>query len=164
MRALTFHPTGAISSLTLFISVGANLAHALDLKTFSGVFCQTSGSSQSSHYSRKELIAKRTSRTRCPICPIVRDNTSDDMIGLRVTVRDRHPTRSFPCVLNSVSRDGSGGWPQTRSTGAAFQGFQTLSFNGIDQAPGGTYTLVCQLPAMLANVPSYLSSYQLIAP
>jgi hypothetical protein len=50
------------------------------------------------------------------------------------------------------------------STGGAFQGFKTLSFNGIDQAAGGTYTLVCQLPGMVANAPSYLSSYQLIEP
>lgn len=140
-------------------------ANAMDFKTFPGSICQTAGSQQSLYYSGSKgmVIANRTDKTQSAVCPIVRDNTTQPWFGLRVTVRDRHSTQDVKCVAHSTPRDGLAGWAATNATNG--EGFSTLSFGAIGQAPGGSYSVVCQLPSMEeANQPSYISSYELIEP
>jgi hypothetical protein len=135
---------------------GTSGALAQDAKTFPGTFCQASGSSQDMYYSNSE-IANRTAATQSVICPIVRDNVAQPWQWLAVRVRDRHATQDITCVAYSQNLDGTTVWSQSRSS--AGEGFATLFFNVPLEQSFGTYTLLCQLPPMEANVPSYISTY-----
>jgi hypothetical protein len=165
MKACQAFGSYGFSALLLLGSLGMPSAHAADNKTFPGSFCQSDGSQQTLYYSGVEgmTIANRTNQARSAVCPIVRDNTTQAWLRLRVTVRDRHSTQDVRCVAHSTPPDGSGGWAQTQTT--VGEGFATLNYGAIGAAPGGVYSVVCQLPAMeKVNQPSYVASYELIEP
>ena len=153
----------SLGLLTAFVlSLGGTLsAEAADQKTFPGSMCQAYGSSQSMYYSNS-AIANRTAATRSVVCPIVRDNVTQPWQRLAVRVRDRHNTQNITCIAYSHNLDGTVVWSQARNT--VGQGFQTLWFNVPVESNWGTYSLVCQLPPMQANVPSYLSTYLIQEP
>jgi len=144
------------------LGLGGTLsAEAADQKTFPASMCQAYGSNQNLYYSHS-AIANRTAATRSVVCPIVRDNVTQPWQRLAVRVRDRHDTRNITCVAYSQNLFGTVVWSQSRNT--VGEGFQILSFNVPVESDWGTYSLVCQLPPMQANVPSYLSTYLIQEP
>jgi hypothetical protein len=146
---------GLLTAFALCLG-GACSAGAQDGKTFPGALCQASGSSQSLYYSNS-AIANRTAATRSAVCPIVRDNVTQPWQRLAVRVRDRHDTQNITCVAYSKNLDGTTVWSQNRNT--VGEGFQTLTFNVPAESDWGAYTLLCQLPPMQNNLPSYISTY-----
>lgn len=151
---------GLLTAFVLSFS-GTFSAEAADQKTFPGSMCQAYGSSQNLYYSNS-AIANRTAATRSVVCPIVRDNVTQPWQRLAVLVRDRHDTRNITCVAYSHNIYGTVVWSQSRST--VGEGFQALAFNIPAESNWGTYSIVCQLPPMQANVPSYLSTYLIQEP
>jgi hypothetical protein len=151
---------GVLTAFVLCLG-GTPGAEAVDQKTFPGAQCQASGSSQDLYYGNSE-IANRTAATQSAVCPIVRDNVTQPWQRLAVRVRDRHDTQNITCVAYSQDLDGSTVWSQNRST--VGEGFQTLTFNVPVESDWGTYTLLCQLPPMQNNQPSYISTYLIQEP
>lgn len=152
---------GLLAAFVLYLGATSG-AEAQDAKTFPGVQCQASGSSQDLYYGTSE-IANRTTATKSAVCPIVRDNITLPWQRLAVRVRDRHDVQNITCVAYSQDLDGTTVWTQSRST--VGEGFQTLTFNIPTESDWGTYTLVCQLPPMQdVNQPSYISTYLIQEP
>jgi hypothetical protein len=150
------------------LAIGAVLgsaaaAQAQQITTFPGSACQASGSAQDLYYSGTN-VANRTDATNSAVCPVTRRNGTAPWINIGVFVRDRHATLNITCTAEARSLTGTGGWSQTLSTSG--EGEQTLMF----QAPAlpvpqyGPYVVVCSLPPMVANAPSYISAYGVIEP
>lgn len=129
--------------------------------SFPGVMCQASGSAQDLYYSTSS-IANRTAATSSAVCPIPRNAVTAAATSISVDVRNRHETEEIRCTAASVSTTGDTGWLQNLSTSGT--GFHTLTFNGITATNWGAYSVVCALPPMVANVPSYLATYRINEP
>lgn len=158
---LTVHSALAIGA----VLGSAAAAQAQQIHTFPGSACQASGSAQDLYYSGT-IVANRTDATNTAVCPVTRSNGTAPWINIGVFVRDRHATLNITCTAEARSLAGTAGvgWSQTLSTSG--EGEQTLMF----QAPAlpvpqyGPYVVVCSLPPMVANVPSYISAYGVIEP
>jgi len=96
------------------------------------------------------------------VCPIVRDNLDQGWQRIHVFVRDRHSTRDIECIAQARETNGSPG--AQLSVASSGEGFQMLTVGPIAAPQSGPYVLVCQLPAMEANLPSYISSYRVYEP
>jgi len=154
-----------IVALLLLTLAGASSAQAQEIQTFPGSSCQASGSAQDLYYSGVS-VANRNGSTSSAVCPLVRANGTADWLAIAVFVRDRHATQNISCVAQA--RDPSGvagsGWSETQST--AGEGDQVLVFGVPGEAlpPYGPYVVTCSLPAMVNNLPSYISSIVLVEP
>jgi hypothetical protein len=141
-------------------------ASAQQVHTWPGIACQATGSTQDLYYSPEGAVANRGAGTSSAVCPLTRGNGTAPWTLLAVFVRDRHASQDITCVAQA--RDLSGvaglGWSQTLSTSG--QGDQVLTF-GPPAGPVpnyGPYSVVCSLPPMVANLPSYIASYGVIEP
>ncbi len=153
--------TIGITTACALVGLASASAFAEDGKSFPGILCQASGSAQDLSYSTTS-VANRNATTSSAVCPIVRDVMGEPASSIEVELRDRHEVQNIQCTAYSVSTTGTAAWLQTLST--AGTGFQTLSFDAIEASDWGAYSLVCALPGMTDNVPSYLATYRISEP
>ncbi|MGE0811836.1 MAG: hypothetical protein AB7O28_25400 [Vicinamibacterales bacterium] len=165
MSAIVHRQWIATAACTLACSFAAATASAQQVHTFPGSSCQASGSAQDLFYSGT-LAANRTAATSSAVCPMVRSRGTAPWLNVAVFVRDRHSTQDITCIAEARDLTGVAGigWSQTLSTSGT--GDQTLIF----APPGGPvpnygpYVVVCSLPPMVNNLPSYIASYAVVEP
>ena len=159
------HTSVGIVALLLFTLAGASRAEAQQVQTFPGSSCQASGSAQDLYYSGVS-VANRNGSTSSAVCPLVRANGTAPWLAIAVFVRDRHATQEISCVAQARDLTGvaGSGWSETKSTSG--EGDQTLVFGapGAALPPYGPYVVICSLPPMVDNVPSYIASLALVEP
>ena len=157
--------SGAIVTLGILFGAASG-ASAQQVHSWPGIDCQATGSAQDLYYSSTGSVANRTAGTASAVCPAVRSNGAAPWILVAVFVRDRHATQDITCTAQAKDLTGTAGigWSETKSTSG--EGDQVLTFG----APGGPvpnygpYSITCSLPAMVANLPSYIASYVVVEP
>jgi hypothetical protein len=163
-RRRSFGTLGGVA-LVMLTLVGASSAEAQQVQTLPGSSCQASGSAQDLYYSGVS-VANRNNSVSSAVCPLVRANGTQGWATIAVFVRDRHATENITCVAQARDLAGGAGsgWSDTKSTSG--EGEQVLVFGPPASAvPAyGPYVVVCSLPPMENNVPSYISSIALVEP
>ena len=155
-----------VAALVVFLSTASGM-QAQDGKVYPGSMCQAIGSSQDLSYGGSGfLISNRTSSLNSAACPLVREKVLQPWLAILVHVRDRHSTQDICCIARArdVNATPGSGWSEEQCTTG--EGFQVLTFGppGMPVPAWGPYALVCQLPAIEANLPSYIASYQIVEP
>ena len=162
MQPLRYKPCALALALLL---VFAPVSQAASAKTLPGSNCNDASSSQQLTYG-DIVIGNRTASQRSAVCPIPRENVALPWIAVTVQVRDRSDAGDICCRLRASNALGqAGGYSAEQCTTG--QGEQTLAFGQppAGQVPvWGPLALVCSLPAMENNVPSYVASYQIVEP
>lgn len=141
-------------------------ASAQQVHSWPGIACQATGSTQDLYYSPEGAIANRGAGTNSAVCPVTRTKGTAPWTLVAVFVRDRHASQDITCVAQAKDLSGAAGvgWSETQTTSG--QGDQVLTF-GPPAGPipnYGPYSIVCSLPPMVANLPSYIASYGVIEP
>ena len=156
--------------LVFFVAAAMTLAGAVsanDGKTFPGVSCQASGSTQDLYYGTT-VIANRTNSQQSTVCPIVRDKPKGALKRVVIYTRDRHSTNDICCNVRAPGKFGTAGTGTASTTKCTSgEGDQLISFGPLaGSVPNlGPYSIVCSIPAMEeVNQPSYLASYRIVEP
>ena len=153
------------AALVVLTLISASSAEAQQIQTLPGSSCQASGSAQDLYYSGVS-VANRNNSVSSAVCPLVRANGAQGWSTIAVFVRDRHAAENITCVAQARDLAGvaGSGWSDTKSTSG--EGDQVLVFGAPATAvpPYGPYVVVCSLPPMVNNLPSYISSIALVEP
>lgn len=162
-RRSSFVASAALVVLTL---VGASRVEAQQVQTVPGSSCQASGSAQDLYYSGT-AVANRNASVSSAVCSLARTNGTQGWSAIAVFVRDRHASQNITCVAQARDLTGVAGvgWSDTQSTTG--EGDQVLLFGPPPAGtapPYGPYVVVCSLPPMENNAPSYIASIALIEP
>ena len=137
-------------ALTFWAALLAGPALAADTKTLSGSACQPSFFTAGQSLFRREPMLLSNSNLTEPItCPVVKDVDAGRIKRAQVRVINRNGTigSSFFCKLSTYRPDGSFVQSQSRRSTLVSTAVQTLNFDAQKAAPGGSYSLICNLPA-----------------
>jgi hypothetical protein len=161
----SFGSFGSAALLVLTL-IGASSAEAQQVQTLPGSSCQASGTTQDLTYGGS-LVANRNDGQSSAVCPLARNNGTQGWSAIAVFVRDRHATQNISCVAQARDLTGvaGSGWSDTQSTSG--EGDQVLVFGPPAAGavpPYGPYVVVCSLPPMENNLPSYIASIVLVEP
>lgn len=157
--------------VTAMVTLGVGLAaapcaNAQQVHSWPGITCQATGSTQDLYYSPEGAVSNRTAETISAVCPVTRSRGVAPWTLVAVFVRDTHASQNITCIAQAKDLSGVAGvgWSETQSTSG--QGDQVLTF-GPPAGPVpnyGPYSIVCSLPPMVANLPSYIASYGVVEP
>jgi hypothetical protein len=154
-----------LSAVVAFMGA-AGSAHAGDLKSYPGTFCQAQGHGSHLFYQGTgTAMNNSTSADMNALCPIVRDEVRADGTAwarLYVTTLNLHPTLGLWCDARSYHPDDYQFAAIVRRRGQAPNtGWDDLDMGTLAAPNPGYFLVICTIPRKAGEWPSGIASYHI---